>query len=103
MDLVLDDYQAAPISEPEKVLFSFIEKVNRTSSQLGADDVAVVVAAGWSEEAVYDAITVCALFNFFNRWVDGTGVSDLPHEAYLASGERLAARGYIPPPASGRM
>jgi hypothetical protein len=31
-------------------------------------------AAGWTDEAIYCAITVCALFNFYNRWIDATGV-----------------------------
>ena len=56
-----------------------------------------VKAAGWSEEAIYDAVTVCALFNFYNRWIDGTGVSDMGAEAYAMSGERMKAHGYAPP------
>jgi hypothetical protein len=55
-----------------------------------------VKAAGWSEEALYDAITVCALFNFYNKWIDATGVGDMPAAAYAVSGERLATRGYVP-------
>jgi len=97
---VLEDYPTAPIPEREKVLFGFIERVNLSSNQVGPSDIAEVLAAGWSEEAVYDAITVCALFNFYNRWIDATGVSDLPAQGYLASGDRLATQGYIPEPPS---
>jgi alkylhydroperoxidase family enzyme len=96
VDAVLDDYRSAPITDREKALFGFLERVNRESHRLQAEDVAAVRAAGWSEEAVYDAITVCALFNFYNRWVDASGVSDLPGPAYEASGARLATRGYLP-------
>ncbi len=53
-----------------------------------------VRAAGWSDEAIYDAITVSALFNFFNVWVDGGGVSHLPDESYAESGRRMAQGGY---------
>ena len=53
-------------------------------------------AAGWSDEALYDALTVCALFNFYNTWIDATGVSDMPAAAYAASGQRLATVGYVP-------
>lgn len=94
---VLQDYRTAPISDREKALFAFIEKVNRESSRLRKEDVEEVKAAGWSEEALYDAITVCALFNFYNQWIDATGVSDMPAAAYAASGERLANFGYVPP------
>ena len=29
---------------------------------------------GWTDEAIYSAVSVCALFNFYNRWIDATGV-----------------------------
>jgi len=50
--------------------------------------------AGWSDEALYDAITVCSLFQFYNNWVDATGVGDMPAMAYEMSGHRLATEGY---------
>jgi hypothetical protein len=56
------------------------------------------LAAGWSEEELYDAITVCALFKFYNTWIDATGVRDMPDFAYEMSGKRLAAVGYTPEP-----
>lgn len=94
VDAVLEDYRTAPISEPEKVLFGFIEKMNAASNQLQPGDLDEVVEAGWTEEAVYDAITVCALFNFYNKWIDATGVCDMPAAAYEMSGERLGTSGY---------
>jgi len=97
VDAVLEDYCTAPISGREKALFAFIEKMNRASNRLRQEDLEEVKAAGWSEEALYDAITVCALFNFYNKWIDATGVSDMPTDAYAASGERLATFGYVPP------
>jgi hypothetical protein len=93
---VLGDFRSAPISDRDKALFTFLEKMNRASQELGAADVGAVLAAGWSEEAVYDALTVCALFSFYNKWVDAAGVSDLPADAYGASGQRLATSGYLP-------
>lgn len=99
MDAVLQDYRTAPITDREKTLFAFIDRVNRESSRIQRADVDAVKAAGWSEEALYDAITVCALFNFYNRWIDATGVGDMPAAAYAASGERLAVAGYGRPDA----
>jgi hypothetical protein len=55
-----------------------------------------VRAAGWSDEAIYDAVTVCALFAFYTTWVDASGVGDLGD--YTMSGERLATDGYIQNP-----
>ncbi len=96
VDAVLRDYRTAPIGDREKALFAFIEKVNGESSRLRKEDVEEAKASGWTEEALYDAITVCALFNFYNKWIDATGVADMAADAYAASGERLAAFGYVP-------
>lgn len=96
VEAVLEDFRTAPISAREKAMFAFLERMNRESSRLKKEDVQTVVSAGWTEEAVYDAITVCALFNFYNKWIDATGVSDMPVDAYAASGQRLAAFGYVP-------
>ena len=95
----MQDYRTAPISEAEKALFRFIDKVNRQSNTLGPADIREVKAAGWPEEAIYDAISVCALFNFYNRWVDASGVQDMPALGYEMSGHRLATEGYARPEA----
>ncbi len=95
MHAVLEDFRSAPISDREKALFAFIEKVNRQSNATSQEDIDAVKKAGWSEEAIYDAITVCALFNFYNTWIDATGVHDMPAAAYDASGARLASSGYV--------
>lgn len=94
---VLEDFRTAPIDDREKALFAFLEKMNRESNRLRREDLDEARAAGWTDEALYDAITVCALFNFYNKWIDATGVSDMPAAAYAASGERLGTLGYAPP------
>jgi hypothetical protein len=71
--------------------------MNRASTSIGPADIQAAKAAGWTDEALYDAITVCALFNFYNKWIDATGVQDMPPMAYEMSGERLAQAGYTPP------
>ena len=91
---VLKDYRSASLSEAEKALFKFLEKVNRESNRIRFQDVEEVRRAGWSDEAIYDAISVCALFNFYNRWCDATGVQDMPAAGYHATGHRLATEGY---------
>ena len=96
MQAVLNDYSTAPISDQEKALLSFIEKVVICSNRIGQEDVDKARAFGWSDEALYDAITVCALFRFYNTWTDATGVQDMPTFAYEMTGKRLATEGYAP-------
>jgi hypothetical protein len=58
-------------------------------------DVEFARGAGWTDEALYDAITVVSLFQFYNNWIDATGVSDMPALGYEMSGKRLATQGYV--------
>ena len=92
---MLNDYPTAPIDDREKALFAFIDKMNAVSNLVTREDIDHLKAAGWSEEAIYDAISVCALFKFYNAWIDATGVHDLPASAYDMSGKRMAAQGYV--------
>jgi len=68
------------------------------STTIGQADVDVARKAGWTDEALYDAITVCSLFQFYNNWIDATGVSDMPAIGYQMSGQRLATQGYAREP-----
>lgn len=103
VDAVLDDYTTAPIGEPERALFAFIEKVALRANQIRQADVDAAKAAGWSDEALYDAITVGALFAFYNTWIDASGVHGQPPAANAAAGKRLARIGYVEPAAAPDM
>jgi alkylhydroperoxidase family enzyme len=88
------DVESSALDEQHKALFRFIDKVNRDSPRITAADLDTARAAGWTDEALYFAITVCALFNFYNRWIDASGVHALSDEAHKAGGKRSAAGGY---------
>jgi len=91
---VLRDLESSPLDDKHKALFRFVDKVNRDSPRITPADLDPVRAAGWTDEAIYFAITVCALFNFYNRWVDASGVHAMSDEAHRESGKRLAVQGY---------
>jgi len=95
IDAVLTDFRTAPITEAEKALLEYIAKVNCDCSNVEQADIDRLHLAGWSDEAIFDAIMVCGLFNFYNRWVDASGVDVMSKEDHAASGKRLASRGYI--------
>ena len=91
---VLADVESSGLDERHKVLFRFVDKVNAASPTISAGDLDAARRAGWSDEALYFAITVCALFNFYNRWIDATGVHALSDEAHRLGGKRSAQSGY---------
>lgn len=92
---MLAELESSTLDDRHKALFRLIDKVNHASSSLSAADLDLARAAGWSDEALYSAITVCALFNFYNRWIDATGVHRLSDEAHREGGKRLALHGYV--------
>jgi alkylhydroperoxidase family enzyme len=95
---VLNDYCSSRLSDAEKALFAFIEKVNSASNQIRQTDVDVLKKFAWTDEAIYDAVTVCSLFNFYNRWNDAMGTPDMPAFAYEMTGKRIAEHGYFQKP-----
>ena len=92
---VLRDLETSQLEEKEKALFRFVAKVNHDSPRITANDMQPLHAVGWSDEAIYFAITVCSLFNFYNRWIDATGVHALSDEAHREGGKRSALLGYV--------
>ena len=95
MQSVLADLESSALDDRHKALFRFVDKINHDSPRIIAADLDQVRAAGWSDEAIYFTITVCALFNFYNRWIDATGVHALSDEAHRIGGKRMASQGYV--------
>ena len=89
------DLENCALSEKEKALLRFVGKVNHQSPAICVENMQPLYALGWTDEAIYSAITVCALFNFYNRWIDATGVHPMSDEAHRRFGEGTAHNGYI--------
>ena len=92
---VLRDLSTSKLDDKHKALFAFIARVNHDSRRLAFEDTARLRDLGWTDEELYFAITVCALFNFYNRWIDATGVHALSDEAHRAGAKRSATSGYV--------
>jgi uncharacterized peroxidase-related enzyme len=90
------DLENCALPEKEKALLRFVAKVNHQSASICAEDMQPLYGVGWTDEAIYSAITVCALFNFYNRWIDATGVHPMSDEAHRHFGEGTAHNGYVP-------
>jgi uncharacterized peroxidase-related enzyme len=93
--MVLTDLEASPLEAREKALLRFTAKITKNLPAVTGEDVEEVRAAGWDDQAIYYAITTCALFNFYNRWITATGVPVMSREAHRLQGQNIARRGYI--------
>ena len=93
LEAAVADLDSAPVSDKLKPVLAYVGKLTRTPSRMTEADAEAVFAAGWDENALHDAVLVCALFNFMNRMVEGIGIK--ADAAYATeSGERLAEVGY---------
>jgi len=91
----LQDLENSALSEKEKAMLRFVDKVNLHAASITAGDMQPLYAVGWTDEAIYFAVSVCALFNFYNRWIDATGVHPMSDEAHRKFGKGTADNGYI--------
>lgn len=78
LDALLSDPENADVDDKLRPILAYVEKLTRTPSRMTEADSHAVYDAGWSEEALYDAIQVCAIFNAMNRIVEGTGATPAP-------------------------
>lgn len=90
---LLSDIDSASVDPKLRPILRYVEKLTRFPSRITASDRRAVLEAGWSERALHDAVSVCALFNFMNRLVEGLGVSASEEYAEI-SAKRLHEGGY---------
>jgi uncharacterized peroxidase-related enzyme len=93
LEAALTDLDTAPVADNLRPILRYVGKLTATPAKMVPADAEAVYAAGWNETALYHAILVCALFNFMNRVVDGTGIS-ADQSYYATSGNRLHEIGY---------
>ncbi len=76
---LMSNLDAAPVADKLKPILAYVRKLTLTPAKITtATDARAVYAAGWDERALFDAISVCALFNFMNRIVEGSGIRSNP-------------------------
>jgi alkylhydroperoxidase family enzyme len=93
-DAVVADWRTAPLDPKLRATLGFLETMTLRPDELGPDGAAAVRAAGVSDEALVDAIHVCALFNMITRLADSLGWDVPPWESLLARAPAMLDRGY---------
>ncbi len=93
LESLLEDIDSAPVDERLKPILRYVRKLTTTPSRMTRADAEAVFAAGWDGRALHDAVSVCALFNFMNRLVEGVGIKGNPRY-FEAASRRLAGEGY---------
>jgi alkylhydroperoxidase family enzyme len=88
---VLDDVEAAPVSEPLRATLRMLGTLTREPQRFGPADVRAVKQHGVSDGAIADAMYICAAFNIIDRCADSLSFA-IP-ENY--NGRILLEKGYL--------
>ena len=92
---LLKDVDSAAVDEKLKPLLLYIKQLTLEPAKMTQNLADAVFEAGWSEQALHDAVQVCSLFNFMNRLIEGHGVKGNSAQ-YLERGKALQKHGYDP-------
>jgi len=93
---VLDNWRTAPIGEKLRATLGLLEQVTLTPDAVGPEAIAPLRAAGVSEQAIEDALYVCAYFNIIDRMADALDFDVPSAEAFSQRADMLLERGYLP-------
>ena len=91
---LVQDIETASVSAKLKPVLKYVRKLTRTPDKMVKADATAIYDAGWDEQALVDAVSVCAIANFFNRFVDGVGVDVSPEHARETGANLLPTVGY---------
>ena len=89
---LMADLETSAVDAKLKPILAYVAKLTRTPAYMTQADAQKVYDAGWDEQALFDAVSVCALFSFMNRIVEGSGIKSNPLDADQAELDARMAR-----------
>jgi uncharacterized peroxidase-related enzyme len=89
----IDDIDTAPVDDKMRPVLKYLRKLTLTPSRMVQADADAVYEAGWDERALYDAVQVCCLYNFMNRFIFGLGLTPIA-EDFEMEGKMIKEGGY---------
>jgi uncharacterized peroxidase-related enzyme len=93
-DAVQRDWRTAPISAELRATLGFVAKLTLHPEDVTGEDADAVRAAGVSDNALADAIHVCALFSMIVRLADSLGWDVPPFESFSERADAMLTGGY---------
>lgn len=77
---LLVNVRTAGVSAKMMPVLNYIRKLTLSPTKMTQADADAVYEAGWTERALYDAVQICCLYNFMNRFVEGIGLTPIPDQ-----------------------
>ncbi len=78
MEAIKIDYRSADLTESDRGMLDFVEKLTREPGRVLAEDLDRLRALGFDDSTIHDIVQVTALFAYYNRLADGLGVRREP-------------------------
>jgi uncharacterized peroxidase-related enzyme len=96
-EAVRSDYRTAPIDERLRATLALVQKLTLDPDSATPADVEAARAAGASDQALVEALHVCALFNMIVRLADSLDFHVPAPKVAAKQGRGLFKRGYLLP------
>ncbi len=90
------DWRTAPLRPELAATLVFLEKLTLRPEELGPADADAVRAAGVTDDALRDAVTVCSLFSMIVRLADSFGWDVPDWESLKLRAPAMLEGGYAP-------
>lgn len=74
LSAAVDDLESAEVDPKLKPVLAMARKLTLSPTRVARSDIDAIIAAGWQEETAHDTVVISALFNFYNRLLDGHGI-----------------------------
>ena len=87
---VTRDWRTAPISDADKSLCSYAEKLTRHQNKIQKADIDELRTKGFNDRAIHDATQVIGFYNHITRIANGLGVE--PESWIQHWGDNLAKK-----------
>ena len=74
----MEDYTQGEWEPKLRALLDFAIQITCDPHAGGAAGIQALREAGWSDDAILEAVEIVGFFNYYNRLVDALGVEDEP-------------------------
>jgi uncharacterized peroxidase-related enzyme len=95
VEQLLADPQTPAVEPKLQVLLGYVRKLMTEPNAMGQADLDAVLAAGWNEQALHDAVAVTARGAFMHRLIAAYGFKPMAREAHAKKAHKRKALGYV--------
>ena len=75
---IQDDYRTAPLSDQDRTMLEYVEKITRDATQISREDHDRLRAVGFDDKGILQITLIASWFNYINRVADALGVGREP-------------------------